>query len=85
MLDKINLYYKNIGVDVGGTKMHMLAIDSGKHIESTVPTGINATKEYIKEQITKFIKTLSFNVEGIGVALPGLVKGSDFLISSGLT
>lgn len=76
------MYYNNVGVDIGGTKMHMLAIYNNEHIEKTVPTGIDATKEYIKEEIFKFIDSLSFKVESIGIALPGLVEGDDYLISS---
>lgn len=76
------MYYNNVGVDIGGTNMHMLAIYEGKHIEHTVPTGINATKEYIKEELQKFISKLPFEPVGIGIALPGLVKGDNYLIIS---
>lgn len=80
MMKKI--YNKNVGVDIGGTKMHMLAVFNDEYIEKTVPTGTGATKAYIKEEIDMFIADLPFEVEGLGIALPGLVKGDDYLISS---
>lgn len=70
---------KNIGVDIGGTKMLMLAQVDGKYIEHTVPTGIDCTRAYIKDELNKFITGLPFKVEGIGIALPGLVVGQDRL------
>lgn len=76
------MFLKNIGVDIGGTKMHMLAIHNNKYIEKTVPTGINASKEYIKEELFKFINDLPFQPEGMGIALPGLVKDDNYLITS---
>lgn len=72
----------NIGVDVGGTKMYMLAEHDGQYIEKKVPTGPDSTREYIKEQLDTFIATLPFKVEGIGMALPGLVdKGKTMPLS----
>src|SRR5699024_8807521 len=73
----------NIGVDVGGTKMYMLAEHDGQYIEKKVPTGPDSTREYIKEQLDTFVATLPFKVEGIGMALPGPVdKGKTMPLSN---
>lgn len=73
---------RTVGVDIGGTKMHMLAEFNGQYIERTVPTGIDCTKSYIKKQLDEFIDELPFEVEGVGIALPGLVNNGNILQSS---
>ncbi|UYO99484.1 ROK family protein [Oceanotoga sp. DSM 15011] len=65
---------KNIGIDIGGTKMYMLAEHDGKYIEKKVPTGKEIKPEMLKKYIIDFIKDLPFEVEGIGMAIPGLVE-----------
>lgn len=66
-----------VGVDVGGTSMLMLAEHEGKYIEEKVPTGADCTKEYVKEQLDTFINGLPFEVTAVGMALPGLVENNN--------
>ncbi|NLI89449.1 MAG: ROK family protein [Epulopiscium sp.] len=68
-----------VGVDIGGTKMYMLAEYEGEYIERTVPTGIDCSRDYIKGQLDDFIVGLPFEVEMVGMALPGLVEGDNRL------
>ena len=74
---------KNVGIDIGGTKMQMLAIFNGQYFERTVPTGITAKKEYIKAEIFKFINSLPFEVESSGIAMPGLEDDNCWCIRCG--
>ncbi|WP_027626517.1 ROK family protein [Clostridium lundense] len=73
---------KFIGVDIGGTKMYMLAEYNGKYIEKKVSTGINVTPKYLKHEIDSFISSLPFIPAGIGIAMPGLVENKNTLIVS---
>lgn len=68
-----------VGVDIGGTKMYIVSELNGEYIERTVPTGIQCTKAYIKEILDQFISELPFKVDGVGMALPGLIKNEDTL------
>lgn len=69
----------NIGVNVGGRQMHMLAAHEGKFIEKKVPTRQNSTRAYIKEQLDSFIAALPFTITAVGMALPGLVDDGDVM------
>lgn len=71
-----------VGVDIGGTKMYMVSKVNGEYIERMVPTGIQCTKPYIKEALDQFISELPFTVDGIGMALPGLIENEDTLVLS---
>lgn len=73
---------KYIGVDIGGTKMLMLAKYEGETFTKKVPTGNKSTKEYLKNEIETFIKGLPFQPEGIGVAIPGLVEQNNRVLVS---
>lgn len=67
---------KNIvGVDIGGTKMYMVAKVGDHYEERKVATGIACSKAYIKNELENFIKALPFEIDGVGMALPGLVLG----------
>ena len=82
---------KFIGVDVGCTKMFIYSKFNNMHFERKASTGLNCSKEKIKEEIDTFIKELPFVADGIGMALPGLiednkmVKFSDISDLSGVT
>lgn len=67
---------KIIGIDAGSTKMLMTAMWNGETIDRTVPTGLNVTPEYLKDEIDKFIDSLPFEPEGIGMGVVGLVEGN---------
>jgi glucokinase len=67
---------KIIGIDSGCTKMLMSAQWNGEFIDKTVPTGMDVTPEYIKNEINKFIESLPFVPEGIGMGVVGLVENN---------
>lgn len=71
-----------VGIDIGGTKMLLLAQFQGQYIESKIVTGNKVKKEELKQEIDKFISNLPFKPEGIGIAIPGLVKGDKVLFSN---
>lgn len=72
----------HIGIDIGGTKMHMLAINDGNYFEKQVLTGFNAKIEYIKSEIDDFLVNLPYTPEGIGVAIPGIVENAAQVVYS---
>lgn len=67
-----------VGVDIGGTKMYLCARDGKEWIERRVSTGINCTKEYLKEQLEDFLDLLPFPIDAVGMAVPGLVTSDHF-------
>lgn len=67
-----------VGVDIGGTKMYLCARDGERWIERRVPTGIDCTREYLKQQLEEFISSLPFAVDAVGMAVPGLVTSDRF-------
>jgi glucokinase len=82
MLKKDNVMNNYIGVDIGGTKMLLVAEYQGEYIERKLPTGKSVSREYLKTQLNKFIAQLPFQPQGIGMAIPGFVVGSDLVLSS---
>ncbi len=64
-----------IGVDVGGTKMLVVARDpSGALIaEALVPTGPATTGAWLERRIREFGETLDGRVARVAIAVPGLV------------
>jgi len=66
-----------IGVDVGCTKMYICCEYNGQYIEKKAATGLDCTKEKIKQEIDSFIESLPFIPKGIGMALPGLIEGNN--------
>jgi len=71
-----------VGVDIGGTKMHMLAVHNGAYIDQRVPTGRGCTAEELQSHIDTFIAGLPFTPSGIGMAVPGLVENDNKIIVS---
>ncbi|MDQ4139938.1 MAG: ROK family protein [Bacteroidota bacterium] len=67
--------HKIIGLDIGGTKIHMGLVERGKITkEVKVPTAAQASKDQILQQLTQDIgKLMDPDVLGIGVGVPGLV------------
>lgn len=68
-----------VGIDVGGTKLYMIANYNEQYYDRTLETGIKTTKEELKQNILKFINDLDFEVEKIGIGLPGLVIDNSYL------
>lgn len=61
-----------LGIDLGGTKMLLVY---GK-IEQKIPTGKEFNRENFKSAIQNFIQKNQLNIQGIGVAVPGLVQNN---------
>lgn len=67
----------HVGIDIGGTKMLMLAESDGRsdtRREMRVATGIDATGDDISRAIATFLASLPERPASIGVAVPGLVR-----------
>lgn len=67
-----------VGIDIGGTKMYLCAKNGDTWMERRVPTGISCTKEYLKEQMDDFFSLLPFEIDAVGIAVPGLVTSDHF-------
>lgn len=72
---------KWIGVDQGCTKMLMTAQVEGQWVDRKVPTGLDVTKEYLHEQIHRFVAELPFKPEGMGIGVVGLVQNNELVLS----
>lgn len=64
-----------VGVDVGCTKMHITAKVYGEYVDRKSPTGLDCKIEHIKQEIDEFIAELPYEVEALGLAVPGLIDG----------
>lgn len=71
-----------VGIDIGGTKMHLLAHHNGQRYEARVPTGRACTPTQLLVAIDEFIATLPFTPRGLGMAVPGLVEGDHTIVMS---
>jgi predicted NBD/HSP70 family sugar kinase len=67
-----------VGIDIGGTKMLMLAETDGDgddtRRETRVATGIDAAGDDVTRAIAAFLSSLPNRPASIGVAIPGLVR-----------
>lgn len=68
-----------IGIDIGCTKMYFYAMLDGEYIEYKGSTGLDCPKERIKEAFEEFLTRLPYIPDGVGMAIPGLVKG-DYMV-----
>lgn len=73
---------KIIGIDIGGTKMHLGTVQSGQIIdELKLPTAAKASEEEVINQLISGIEQLNKDdVSGIGIGLPGLVNEEDGVV-----
>ncbi len=72
-----------IGVDLGGTKMLMLATSDNKIIgKKRLPTGKDFTPFDVVQEIQNFMSELNCSTAKFGIAVPGLVNKSGMIISS---
>ncbi|PSR52864.1 sugar kinase [Adhaeribacter arboris] len=71
----MNLEHKIIGLDIGGTKIHMGLVEAGKITkEVKLPTAAQSSKDQILRQLIQGIEQLiEPDIMGIGVGVPGLV------------
>ncbi len=74
-----------VGIDIGCTKMLMLAEYQGEKITKTVPTGFAVTREHLKNEIVSFIQGLPFTPSGMGVAVVGFVENENKVVFSSLS
>ena len=77
-----------IGVDIGGTKIAFVLIDSKGNVIQTkrVPTQLNDRPEMILAKISQQINLLSSNnrsqIMGIGIAAPGLIDPQNGVVKN---
>lgn len=64
-----------VGIDIGGTKMHMMAELESGWAEHTVPTGSGCTLHHLRQEIGSFLQRLPYRPGGIGIGVVGLVEG----------
>lgn len=62
-----------VGVDIGGTKMLIAAEVNGSYVDRTSSTGNDCKIEHIKREVDAFIAELPYEVDVLGLAVPGLV------------
>ena len=65
----------SVGVDIGCTKMHITAKIEGGYMDRKSNTGFDCKIEHIKREIDEFIAGLPYEVDLLGMAVPGLVDG----------
>jgi predicted NBD/HSP70 family sugar kinase len=64
----------SMGIDIGGTKMLMLAEVDGQMVTKTVATGVEFGSINVKKELHQFVQELHIVVLNMGVAIPGLVN-----------
>lgn len=73
-----------VGVDIGGTKMLITAKVNGAYVDRKSSTGLDCKIEHIKQEIDAFIAELPYDVDLLGLAVPGLVDGNSVVKFSDL-
>ncbi len=64
-----------VGVDIGGTKMRLCTRGTdGRYLEKQIPTGKQFSAAQVKSLLQDFLEGLPFPVDGVGVAVPGLIS-----------
>lgn len=68
-----------LGIDMGGTLTKFLVLDNGeKRYEESVPTPNDSCENIIRMIVEKYkILNESFNIERIGIGVPGVVKNGE--------
>jgi len=69
-----------VGVDIGGTKMYMLAGWEGNYYERRLPSGPSITPQKIKKALAEFIGELPFPVTHVGMTAPGAIENHERVI-----
>ena len=62
-----------VGIDVGGTKLLLIAILEGDSETRRVPTGPGTGPELIEREVRSFLAHLEAPPAALGIAIPGLV------------
>jgi glucokinase len=71
-----------VGVDIGGTKMLMLAENENQREERQISTGPSFAVEQAEAALRAFVSQLPAGPAAIGVAVPGLVDAEGTVVSS---
>ncbi|HLR43228.1 MAG TPA: ROK family protein [Pseudogracilibacillus sp.] len=71
-----------LGIDIGGSSMTLLVEHEGEKFSKTIHTGKAYTPDDIKKEMIQFIQPLPFNIDCIGVAVPGLVDRNQSVVTS---
>lgn len=74
-----------VGIDVGGTKVYLLTEYEGRVYEHRAPTGYDLTPEALRATIFDFLDTLPFTPDTLGMAIPGLLEGDDYIVRTDVT
>lgn len=70
------------GIDLGGTSLLMHTENNGEIFSKNVKTGPHFTAHDVKNEIHQFLKQLPFEVERVGMAIPGLVNNQQEVVIS---
>lgn len=62
-----------VGVDIGGTKLLLVAFTSGEQTTHRVTTGLQTAPEAIEAEILRFAARLGRSPAGLGIAVPGRI------------
>jgi glucokinase len=71
-----------VGVDIGGTKMLMLAENEDQREERLITTGPSFSGERAEAALRVFVSQLPVRPASIGIAVPGLVDDDGTVVSS---
>ena len=71
-----------VGIDVGGTKVYCLAEYQGRRYEHRAPTGYACTAPALRDALFAYLDTLPFVPDVLGMAIPGLLEGDDYVARS---
>ncbi len=71
-----------IGVDLGGTKILLLAISSEERVVEKIPTGPNFTVADAESAIRGFVARYQTAATAVGIAVPGLVDEDGRVVAS---
>ncbi len=72
----------HVGVDIGGTKLLLLAEHKGGQSMHTIKTGPNFGSEEIEAALLSFLKDLNASAASVGFGIPGLVDGNGTVLAS---
>ena len=70
-----------VGVDIGGTKMLMIAKTGDQWTRCVLPTGADLRWEEIEHRLRAFVLDLNTPVASVGIAIPGLLDNGGEVIS----
>jgi glucokinase len=70
-----------VGIDIGGSKMLLLATSIDRQIRDRIDTGQNFAAADAQAEIERFVRTLPTPPRSIGIAIPGLVDRHGVVIA----